>query len=99
MGYAFYDAVFVGMSEVNQVLKSPTYAWIALVVITFAIWLVFSLTIEYLMIVAVLLSAVKVAVIGFSFMEVNRAKRPVLIFYLAWLTAVAVLFIASELIR
>jgi hypothetical protein len=82
----------------HQLLKSPTQAWLALVVITFGIWVLYLLVDKYLMVFAVLLSAVKVIIIGLRYMEVNLAKKEVVRFYFAWIFAVSLLFIASEIL-
>lgn len=98
MGNAVYDALFAEVKLMTPALTSPTKAWLLLLLASFIIWGLYELSDKDLMIIAVLLSAVKVIVIGLHFMDLNFAKKAVIRFYFAWVFAVSLLFIASEIL-
>lgn len=79
-------------------IYNPTYAWIFLMTITLSSWFLRhfeGISVAFLL---VGLSAFKVAVIGISYMEVQRSKLLFFRFFFSWIAVVSLSFIGVTLL-
>lgn len=75
-----------------RLLHNPTLAWAVLMLITLTSWGVMENNTAAVAIPLILLSALKVAIIGFSFMEVQRSKPVFYSFFIVWIATVGAAF-------
>ncbi|WP_345416362.1 hypothetical protein [Halioxenophilus aromaticivorans] len=81
------------------IFNHPAAAWLVLVAATFCLWGLSIIVGPYFMLVAILVSGLKVALIGLNFMEVQFAKTEVYRFFLLWVGLVTLLFLMAEIYR
>lgn len=78
------------LGMLSKFIENDTLAWLLLVVITLVSWFLSEeVTTAGAVMVVVVLSSIKVLVIGFSYMEIQRSKKAFYRFYLLWVILVS----------
>lgn len=101
MGISIFTTLSLRLMNMNKkTIRLGTAAWLVLMLLTISGWILFEkiATLNGYYILSII-SFIKILLIGFFFMEINKAKKLFYRFYLCWAISITLLFMGSVYFR